>query len=74
MSLTSTHPEYDEMLDDWRQMRDTYRGQREVKRAGSLYLPPTRSMIIDGALRAQEPGLSVYTSYIQRAVFPDLVR
>lgn len=72
MSLTSKHPDYDAMTNDWRQMRDTYTGQRAVKDARHLYLPATKSMILDGAYTNQQPGLGVYDAYIRRAVFPDL--
>lgn len=74
MSLRSTRPEYDAMADDWRQMRDTYAGQRAVKDARTLYLRPTRSMVLDGALELQEPGNTAYSNYLSRAVFPDLVK
>lgn len=73
MPISSHHPEYDVKLDDWRQMRDTYAGQRVVKQAGTLYLPPTTSMVLDGALKRVEPGYSTYQAYVQRAIYPDLV-
>jgi hypothetical protein len=74
MSVLDTHhPEYDEIHPDYVQMYDAYRGTRAIKDATTKYLPATRSMVLDGALRSQEPGFSSYTNYLQRAVFPDLV-
>ncbi len=74
MSLRSTHPDYDSKVDDWRQMRDTYEGQRTVKDAEFTYLYPTSSMILDGALdNTKSTGYANYTAYKRRAVFPDLV-
>jgi len=74
MGFESTHPEYDAMTNDWRQQRDCASGQRAIKQARELYLSPTASQVIDGALQGQEPGWSSYMSYLQRAIYPDIVR
>lgn len=71
--LDKTHPQYDGMKPDYDQMRDTYAGSRAVKDKEDIYLAPTRSMVIDGALRDVDPGKTAYQSYIDRAIFPDLV-
>ena len=73
MLLDQTHPAYDAMIEDYDTMRDCYAGERTVKNRTTRYLPATRSMILDGALSSREPGYSMYVSYVQRAVFPDLV-
>jgi len=64
----SNHPEYDEYLVDWQQMRDTYAGERIVKEAGTTYLPKTAGMEADGTA-----GNTAYTSYKLRTVFYDFV-
>ncbi len=71
--LDKTHPQYDGMKPDYDQMRDTYAGSRSVKSKEDLYLAPTRSMVLDGALRGTDPGNTAYQAYIDRAIFPDLV-
>ena len=71
--LDQTHPRYDGVKPDYDQMRDTYAGSRAVKERANLYLPPTRSMAMDGALRDVDPGKTAYNAYRTRAVFPDLV-
>jgi len=72
MALTSQHPSYIQLLDDWRLMRDTYAGERAVKFAGIEYLPPTPSMVLDGMKTGQQ-GLAAYERYKLRAVFWDYV-
>ena len=73
MTLKSTHPDYDAVVEDYVQMADVYAGSRTVKEKGVRYLRATSSMVIDGALRAQEPGYSAYQAYRDRAVFPNVV-
>lgn len=50
MALDSKHPQFQEFFPDWQQMRDTYEGERIIKDKGFIYLPPTSSMVADGAL------------------------
>ena len=73
MSFQSSHPQYDEITNDLRQMRDVVKGSRAIKEGMALYLPATASHILDGANQGQEPGYSSYQSYLARAVFPDHV-
>ena len=60
---------------DYRQMQDTAAGERAVKAAGSLYLPPTAGMIADGLEIVAQAGrwntapAKSYFAYLQRAVF-----
>lgn len=74
MSVDAKHPDYVEFAEDWTQMRDTYRGERIVKEAGTKYLPATLGMIQDGMTVANAPGMLAYTGYKKRAHFPDIVR
>jgi len=73
MSINSTHPDFDEVADDYRQMEETFIGQRKVKEMKTRYLRATSSMVIDGALKAQEPGYGNYLAYLDRAIFPEIV-
>ncbi len=74
MGINSTHPDYDKVVEDYIQMADVYAGSRVVKEKGVKYLRATSSMVIDGALKAQEPGYSAYLAYKDRAVFPNVVQ
>jgi hypothetical protein len=67
------HPLYSEFVEDWIQMRDTYRGERIVKEKGVKYLSPTSGMLADGFGNAQSEGFKQYNAYRKRAVFPDVV-
>jgi len=80
MALDSRHPSYTECVADWRQMRDTYAGERAVKDAGTLYLPATSGMVADGfpagtagAGSTATKGYRDYIAYRTRARCPDLV-
>ena len=73
MSIENTHPEYDAMVEDYAQMRDTAAVQRIVKQAKATYLPPTAAQVLDGATNAVEPGYSAYMAYLNRAIFPEHV-
>lgn len=72
MSITSRHPLYTEFHDDWKLMRDAYRGQRIIKEETTRYLPATPGQEEDG-LKVGEKGWSSYKSYLVRARFPDFV-
>ena len=74
MSVDSKHPEFTEIQPDWTQMRDTYEGQRAVKRKRTLYLPATEGMLEDGMHSWGQKGSKTYEAYITRARFPELVR
>ena len=73
MAVDSTHPLYDERIDDWRQLRDTYEGERKVKEENFRYLPPTSGMIEDGVEQGSDRGRKAYDAYRTRAVVPDAV-
>ncbi len=48
MNLRELHPKYAEAAQDWQKLSDCYAGERVVKEAGTLYLPPTAGQILDG--------------------------
>ncbi len=73
MGVDSKNPLYAKHLPDWDQMRDTYKGERVIKDAGTKYLPATAGMVADGFVRPEQKGFKAYKSYRQRAVFPDIV-
>jgi hypothetical protein len=72
MAIDSVHPLYQEFVDDWRTMRDTYRGERVIKHLGTRYLPPTSGHRLDGMAVGQK-GYESYKAYKERAIFPDFV-
>ncbi len=75
MSIESKHPSFLEVSDDYRVMRDTFAGERRIKEALFLYLPPTGGQVTDGALRnTASDGFASYTAYVKRANFPEFVR
>ncbi|OGV45849.1 MAG: hypothetical protein A2017_18280 [Lentisphaerae bacterium GWF2_44_16] len=61
-TVSSYNPEYKFVLPDWRQMRDTYGGQRIVKDKGEIYLPMTEGQRLD-----PNNGKKRYESYQIRA-------
>ena len=74
MSFTQTHPKYDEFRQEWQMLRDSYKGDAAIKRAGATYLPPTPGHIIDGMTSSSEAGYIAYEAYKLRAVYPDFFR
>jgi hypothetical protein len=73
MALNSTHPQYDQNIEDWMLMRHAYAGERVVKAEGLKYLPPTPGMMLDG-MDHGKPGFVAYEAYKMRAVFHDYVQ
>ena len=75
MAIESKHPDFLEVASDYRQMRDSFGGERRIKEATFLYLPPTGGQIKDGALKSvTSPGWISYQNYLTRAQFPEFVR
>lgn len=66
------HPDYTaEIADEWRLMRDAYRGEVEIKRRGEIYLPmPSGYKHHPGGL---DVGIAMYNAYRKRARFPEIV-
>lgn len=89
MALDTPHPLYAKFVPDWRQMRDSFEGERRVKEAGFRYLPPTKAMVMDGAVGVNRGhssttsdgqsvnttslGWQAYSAYRMRARYPDFV-
>jgi len=72
--LSEKHPQYTGFAPDWTLMRDAYKGERQVKKKGKLYLPYTSSQIADGIDNANSPGYMAYDAYRTRARFPGFTR
>ncbi len=75
-NISDPHPDFQARRPDWVVMFDTNEGQRHIKSKTNTYLPETSGMralsskpnALDGE------GLELYTAYIVRAFFPDLVK
>ncbi len=75
MSIESKHPDFVEVADDYRVMRDTFAGERRVKESKFVYLPATAGQNIDGAKKnTTSLGYAAYSNYLTRSRFPDLVK
>lgn len=73
MSIDSKHPLYSELHEDWVVMRDFYKGEKQVKSKGEIYLPSTSGMRMDG-MGSTQSGYKAYQAYKMRAIVPDSVR
>lgn len=73
-NLSEKHPQYQLQLENWVLMRDAYRGERQVKSKGQLYLPATSGQIADGMNNSNQSGYKAYLAYLKRARFPNFVR
>jgi hypothetical protein len=74
MSVSETHPLYNQFVEDWQQMSDTFAGERVVKDAGVTYLFPTSNMVADGMENSNQVGYKAYEAYRKRAVYHDFVK
>lgn len=72
MSVTTTHPDYDERLREWRIMDDALVGESAIKSKGELYLPKPSGMV--EAERANPDNAYLYGSYRARAQYEHWVR
>lgn len=75
-SLQQNHPLYTTHLPDWRQMRDTYKGERQVKSKNTAYLPATSGHYQDGygGNNPEAVGYAAYEAYKMRARYHNFVR
>lgn len=74
-TLSSKHPQFTSAVSDWELMRDCYRGERQVKSKGGVYLPPTSSQIADGyGTNDKAIGHIAYMAMKMRARFPNFAR
>ncbi len=67
-AVNAHHPDYDDIATDWKLMRDSLAGEREVKEQGQQYLP-----VPSGFLIQDDGGKAEYNNYRTRAQFPRLV-
>lgn len=69
---TAMHPDYTaEVAEEWRLMRDAYRGETAIKKAGERYLPmPSGYKFHPGGT---DIGNQMYEAYKARARFPEIV-
>jgi hypothetical protein len=67
-----THPEYTSAIaEEWRIMRDTYRGESAIKARGERYLPmPSGFKFHPGGPEVRD---AMYDAYMKRARFPEIV-
>jgi hypothetical protein len=72
-TIDSTHPLYDNRVEQWMRCRDCWDGQDAIKRrnGGHKYLPPTEGQILDGIYdgNSKSLGKSNYEAYLKRALF-----
>ena len=75
-SISDPHPDYSARRPDWVTMFDSSEGQRHIKSKTTIYLPATSGMRALSATptKLSDEGLALYTAYIIRAYFPDLVK
>jgi hypothetical protein len=66
--ITTKHPEYLEMVEPWQTVRDTMKGEHNIKSKGETYLPMTSGQ---DALPAAD-GYARYDAYKSKARFFDL--
>ena len=72
-AISDPHPDYTARRPDWILMFDTNEGQRHIKSKTTSYLPATSGMRALG-LNSGDEGAELYTAYLIRAFYPDLVK
>lgn len=77
MPVTTQHPQYRAIAEDWQLMSDSLAGAGAVKGKTTLYLPKTLGQIeAESAAKSDDSGLTkteanqIYQGYLQRADFP----
>lgn len=77
MAVTTQHPQYTAMLDDWQEMEDALVGPRAISQGGTTYLPKTSGMIeaeslakTDNSPLTTEEARQLYEAYKRRAEYP----
>ena len=75
-SISNPHPDFSARRPDWVVMFDSNEGQRHIKSKSTIYLPSTSGMraLSPDAKVLKGEGLELYTAYLTRAFFPDLVK
>lgn len=77
MPVTTKHPDYEEIADQWQLMSESLRGDQAIKQAGTTYLPKTSGMLQaeqasvgDEQLVTPAQAQRLYGSYKNRADYP----
>lgn len=74
MSLSNTHPLYDQFIEMWQLIEDSFNGSKAIKDNTEKYLPPTCAMYCDGyGKQTNSVGGQNYAAYLKRAVYPELI-
>ena len=75
-NISDPHPDYNARRSDWVLMFDANEGQRHIKSKTTEYLPATSGMraLSSTSKKLDGEGLALYTAYLIRAFFPDLVK
>ena len=75
-NISDPHPDFNARRSDWVVMFDGNEGQRHIKSKTTLYLPATSGMraLSSTPTKLDGEGLALYTAYLVRAFFPDLVK
>lgn len=72
VTTSDTHPDYNsDILEEWRTMRDCWRGEIAIKKRGEVYLPMPSGFRHHPA--GPDVGLQMYSAYKSRARFPEIV-
>ncbi len=72
VTTSDTHPDYNsDILEEWRTMRDCWRGEIAIKKRGEVYLPMPSGFRHHPA--GPDVGLQMYGAYRNRARFPEIV-
>jgi hypothetical protein len=75
-NISDPHPDYTARRSDWVTMFDANEGQRHIKSKTTEYLPATSGMraLSSTPNKLDQEGLALYTAYLTRAFFPDIVK
>lgn len=66
------HPSYTFRFESWQLCRDSYDGERAIKKRRDRYLPPTSGMILDGFGETDKIGEKAYRALLTRAYYPEI--
>ncbi|QQM14060.1 putative portal protein [Vibrio phage pVco-14] len=66
------HPSYTARFDSWQLCRDSYDGERAIKKRRDKYLPATSGMILDGFGKEGQIGEKAYQAMLTRAHYPEI--
>jgi hypothetical protein len=67
--VETRHPDYSDRIDEWLLMRRSFRGQSAIKKEQVIYLP-----MPSGFTAQNDGGSEMYSAYLTRAVFPEIVK